>query len=109
MNILGPAERNDRLVLISIETSETSIGGVIIQITHHVFLRRLDRDVDGVRAAEGQVLAHPFLHMSQQLLQKQQRSEVTWKAACKNYYGILCTLSKRASYNPDFNAVLTDL
>lgn len=61
--------------------TETSIGGAIIQITHHVSLRGLDRDVDGVRAAEGQVLAHPFLHMRQQLLQKQQGSEVTWKTA----------------------------
>lgn len=32
--------------------------------------------MDGVRAAVRQVLAHPLLHMSQQLLQTEEESEV---------------------------------
>lgn len=36
--------------------------------TYHIVLRGLDRSVDGIGASIGQVLAHPLLHMSQQLL-----------------------------------------
>lgn len=43
-------------------------------ITHHVFLRELDRGVDSIGAAEGQVLAHPLLHVREQLLQTEQES-----------------------------------
>lgn len=36
--------------------------------TNHVCLRGLHRGVDGVRAAIGQVFAHPLLHVGQQFL-----------------------------------------
>lgn len=39
-----------------------------MDITDHVVLRRLDWSVHSVWAAVGQVLPHPFLHMSEQLL-----------------------------------------
>lgn len=37
-------------------------------ITYHVLLGGLDRGADGVGAAVSQVLAHPLLHVGQQLL-----------------------------------------
>lgn len=40
----------------------------VLYITYHVFLRRLYRSEDSIRAAVGQVLAHPLLHVRQQLL-----------------------------------------
>lgn len=45
--------------------------------TNHVTLRRVDRGMDGVGAAVRQVLAHPLLHMAQQLLPGEEGSEVT--------------------------------
>lgn len=44
-----------------------------MDITDHVVLRRLDWSVHSVWAAVGQVLPHPFLHMSEQLLSTTQR------------------------------------
>lgn len=52
--------------------------------TDHVALRRVDRGVDGVGAAVRQVLAHPLLHMGQQLLPRGEGSEVKHDAFNRN-------------------------